>query len=105
MKGAGIMNPSDEENRLKQAFQHLPVHAPRPGYAQRFWARAEARPVLRPAWKWLPWGAVLAGLLLGLGLGQYRLSTPTPAGAGPRLSELLPAGSLAGQFAISQAKE
>ena len=99
-----MKTPADEFP-WKEAFNQLPEYAPREGYAQRFWARADAVAALRPAWKWLPVGAVLAGLLLGLGLGQYRLKSLAPAAAGPNLNQLLAAGSLAGQFAFSKAEE
>jgi hypothetical protein len=94
-----------EESSWKTAFGRLPEYKPRPGYEQRFWARVDGFPALRPVWKWLPWGAVLAGLLLGLGLGQYRLKSFTPSGPGPSLNRLLAEGSLAGQFANQNIKE
>ncbi|NTV51626.1 MAG: hypothetical protein HGA76_01230 [Candidatus Firestonebacteria bacterium] len=97
------MQKPGEDSRWQEAFKQLPDHQPRPGYAQRFWARADSVPALPRVWKWLPWGAVLAGLLVGLGLGQYRLNTPTPTG--PSLNQLLAEGSLAGQFAALKTEE
>jgi len=96
--------PADDSH-WKETLDQLPEYVPRPGYAQRFWARADSQPSLRPVWKWLPVGAVLAGLLLGLGLGQYRLKSLAPANTGPNLNQLLATGSLAGQFAFSKAEE
>jgi hypothetical protein len=96
--------PADEP-QWKAVLGQLPDYAPRAGYAQRFWARVDSIPALRPVWKWLPVSAVLVGLLLGLGLGHYRLNALSPAVPGPSLNHLLASGSLASQFASPKAEE
>ncbi len=96
------MKPQNEDLFWKEAFSGLEKHQPRPGYAQRFWARADGVETLSPKWAWLPVGAVLAGLLLGLGVGQFRQQGSEKGQTGPLLSKVLPEGSLAEQFGLLQ---
>jgi hypothetical protein len=89
-----------DDQKWQADFSELKIYRPRPGYEQRFWAQVDGAAELRPGWKWLPVGAVLAGLLLGLGVGQYRAQATNTALAGPELNHVLSDGSLAGQFTI-----
>lgn len=85
------MKQNHEDRFWQEMFSGLKKHPPRPGFEKRFWAQVDGLPALQPIWKWLPIGAVMAGLILGLGLGQYRAKQSADTASGPVLRTQVPA--------------
>ena len=92
------MQPYEDDRELRAWFRRLPRHQPRPGYRQRFWAKAGEVPERASRWSrgWLPAAAagvgVAAGLLAGLslppaawqrvgGVQELRLAGGLPSGS------------------------
>lgn len=93
------MRQFEDDQDLKALLRRLPKHQPRPGYVQRFWARAaeQPEPVNWLNLRWVRAAAVGAGLLAGLGLGMNTvLSRP-----GPAMIEELSAGLAPGSLAAT----
>jgi hypothetical protein len=94
-----------DEGDLRDLFKYLVRHAPRPGYEQRFWARAGGTEAPRPLairvfvpWRWVPAAAVALGLIAGLAAAN--LSRPQPWTVSASVVGSLAAGSLADTLAF-----
>ena len=96
------MRPFEDDQDLKALLQGLPKQSPRPGYAERFWARAGEQPEPQ-TWlslRWVRAAAVGAGLLAGLGLGMTSILSRSGPATLEELSAGLAPGSLAATFGI-----
>jgi hypothetical protein len=84
------------DQELRKSMQKLPQHMPRPGYEQRFWARAnsEQAPAIVKQWQWFPVAAMGLGLLLGVVVGQLSEQRADSQSAANSIQELSPASGL-----------
>ncbi len=97
-------NQKEPDQEIREALRWLPRLAPRPGYEQRFWARADAAAPARAArWRWLPVAALGLGLALGIALADLLPRAPNAGLTVVSPADGWPEGSLTATFTFTEA--